>query len=383
MYIDHHMAQKIVDRAMKITGVNVNVMDHKGVIIGSGDPSRLDQLHEGALNVLSSQGEVDIEAGQETQLQGVRGGVNLPVYSQGEIVGVVGITGEPEEVRKFADLVVMTAELVIEQAALTAEVQWDRRQHEAVLLRLIEGGRPDTLFEDRVRRLNLDLSLPRVAVVLELTTVDKGAELPLGVLQQVLGDLQAGHGDDLGAILSPHQLVLLKVVEPLKTGWNRERFRQRLELQCQGLMQRKDLGARIGVGDYFPQPDGLSLSYRNAIRTLEVAQLRDPPRQYCEAGDFALDLLLFEARNSWAATHLTAMLDRLKAQDRQGVLERTLEAYLDENLDFGRTSERLHIHRNTLRYRLDKIGAALDVDLGRSDDLLRLVAALRLKGFRD
>ncbi|NVK44206.1 MAG: helix-turn-helix domain-containing protein [Oceanospirillaceae bacterium] len=376
MYIDHHMAQKIVDRAMKITGCNVNVMDHQGVIIGSGDPARVDQLHEGALNVLSSHGEVDIEREQESQLRGVRGGVNLPIYNQGEIVGVVGITGEPEEVRKFADLVVMTAELVVEQAALTVEVQWDRRQRESVVMRLIEGGPRDSLFEDRVARLGLDLDQPRVAVVLEFGV--SAGELSLAQLQQRLSQLQSGQDGALGAILSPRQMVLLWPVRLSEDGWERSRLQRQLDRDCQSV----DGLQRLAVGDYFSTPDGLSRSYQVALRTLEVAALRSPGLRYCEAGEFALDLLLFEARNSWAGKRLVEVFERLRAQDRQGGLEKTLNTYLEEQLDFGRTTERLHIHRNTLRYRLDKISSALALDLGRPDDLLQLVVAQRLDGLR-
>ncbi|GGO79366.1 carbohydrate diacid regulator [Marinobacterium nitratireducens] len=377
MYIDHHMAQKIVDRAMKITGCNVNVMDHQGVIIGSGDPARLEQLHEGALNVLSSHGEVDIEHGQEGKLRGVRGGVNLPIFSQGEIVGVVGITGDPEEVRRFADLVVMTAELVVEQAALTAQVQWDRRQREAVVLRLIEGGRRDSLFEDRVARLGLDLRVPRVAVVLELTA-DAGAQSP-AQLQRWLAEREAGQGEVLGAMLSARQLVLLYPVRLEQgAGWDRQRLRRLLVSECRPFGD----AVRLAVGDYLPGADGLSGSYQLAVRALDVAARRSPELRYCEAGDMALDLLLFEARDSWAGARLVQVLERLRGQDRQGVLEKTLNVYLEEQLDFGRTSERLHIHRNTLRYRLDKLATALALDLNRPDDLLQLVVAKRLDGLR-
>ncbi|MCF5929952.1 carbohydrate diacid regulon transcriptional regulator CdaR, partial [Xanthomonas perforans] len=51
--LDRTLAQSIVDRAMTIIDGNVNVMDHSGVIIASGEPARIGQLHEGALLVLS------------------------------------------------------------------------------------------------------------------------------------------------------------------------------------------------------------------------------------------------------------------------------------------------------------------------------------------
>ena len=39
--LDSTLAQLIVDRAMAILPHNINVMDAQGMIIGSGDPSRL------------------------------------------------------------------------------------------------------------------------------------------------------------------------------------------------------------------------------------------------------------------------------------------------------------------------------------------------------
>ena len=43
------IAQKIVQRTMKIIENSVNVMDENGIIIASGNPSRLNQKHTGAV----------------------------------------------------------------------------------------------------------------------------------------------------------------------------------------------------------------------------------------------------------------------------------------------------------------------------------------------
>ncbi|QTG98104.1 CdaR family transcriptional regulator, partial [Vibrio furnissii] len=37
MMLDANLAQQIVDRTMSIIGYNINVMNHAGIIIGSGD----------------------------------------------------------------------------------------------------------------------------------------------------------------------------------------------------------------------------------------------------------------------------------------------------------------------------------------------------------
>ncbi|ANG63874.1 hypothetical protein A8C75_16250 [Marinobacterium aestuarii] len=387
MFIDRQMAQKIVDRAMKITGVNVNVMDHHGVIIGSGDPARIDQLHEGALHVLSSQSEVDIARDQAGRLSGVQGGVNLPIRSSGDIIGVVGITGEPQEVRRYADLVVMTAELIVEQAALTAQVQWDSRQRESVLLRLIEGGTSDSLFDDRVARLQLDLSLPRVVVVLELVQAADGADLPLPQLQQLQHQLTAASAGTLLAITTARQMVMLVPVslggaDAVRAGgranMDKALFRRQMDARLRPLQQHDGVHYRACVGGYFSGPQGLAQSYRSALKAQAVTRGRAVPASLSFATESALDLLLLDAAEGWAGQHLLREFEAFLLQDKNGSLQQTLEAYLAENMDLARTSARLHIHRNTLRYRLDKIGTLLQLDLGSVDQLLQLFVTLRL-----
>ena len=48
-------------RTMRIIDTNINVMDARGRIIGSGDRERIGELHEGALLVLSQGRVVDID----------------------------------------------------------------------------------------------------------------------------------------------------------------------------------------------------------------------------------------------------------------------------------------------------------------------------------
>jgi carbohydrate diacid regulator len=63
---------------MRIIDTNINVMDARGRIIGSGDRERIGELHEGALLVLSQGRVVDIDDAVARHLHGVRQGINLP-----------------------------------------------------------------------------------------------------------------------------------------------------------------------------------------------------------------------------------------------------------------------------------------------------------------
>lgn len=55
-------------------------MNEKGVIIGSGDKNRMNQIHEGALMVLKNGSSYEITQQQADSLRGVKPGVNLPIF---------------------------------------------------------------------------------------------------------------------------------------------------------------------------------------------------------------------------------------------------------------------------------------------------------------
>ena len=71
-----------------------------------------------------------------------------------------------------------------------------------------------------------------------------------------------------------------------------------------------------------------------------------------------------------------APLHSPKAQSSD--LELTLRTYIAANRSISETAERLHIHQNTLYYRIRKIEEILAVNLNDSSDWLKLLLACHL-----
>ncbi|MHC2994187.1 MAG: hypothetical protein IBV53_01585 [Candidatus Atribacteria bacterium] len=126
MKITHKLAQNIVDKTMSILERNINIMDENGVIIGSGDRSRLNQYHEGAAQVIKEGKKLEIYSNDINHLVGAKPGINLPIEHNNKIIGVVGITGEPNEVSPFGEVIKMTVERIgIEEVETPKEVVMD------------------------------------------------------------------------------------------------------------------------------------------------------------------------------------------------------------------------------------------------------------------
>ena len=209
-HLDTKMAQDIVARTMRIIDTNINVMDARGRIIGSGDRERIGELHEGALLVLSQGRVVDIDDAVARHLHGVRQGINLPLRLEGEIVGVIGLTGEPEHWRKYGELVCMTAEMMLEQSRLMHLLAQDSRLREELVMHLIQAEENTPALTEWSQRLGIDLNQPRVVAIVEVDSGQLGVDSAMAELQQLQNALTTPERNNLVAIVSLTEMVVLK-----------------------------------------------------------------------------------------------------------------------------------------------------------------------------
>ncbi|GAB2944422.1 CdaR family transcriptional regulator [Hafnia psychrotolerans] len=381
-HLDAKLAQKIVARTMQIIDSNVNVMDSRGRIIGSGDDQRLGELHEGALLAISQKRIVDIDDGVARHLHGVRPGINLPLRIDGDIVGVIGLTGNPMQLRQYGELVCMTAEMMLEQARLLNMLAQDSRLREELVLNLIRVDTLSPALNEWAQRLGIDLNKPRIAAVVEVDSGQLGVDSAMEELQQLQTLLTTPERDNLIAIVSLTEMVVLKPALNNFERWDPEAHRQRIEHFLSRMTETGRLRIRISLGNYFTGPGSIARSYRTARTTMSVGKQRMPEqRSYCYQ-DLVLPVLLDSLRGGWQADELARPLARLKSMDSNGLLRRTLSSWFNNNVHPTATSKALYIHRNTLEYRLNRISELTGLNLGNFDDRLLLYVALQLDNDR-
>ncbi len=377
-HLNAKMAQDIVARTMQIIDSNINVMDARGKIIGSGDQERLGELHEGALLALSQGRVVDIDEAVARHLHGVRPGINLPLRIDGEIVGVIGLTGNPSQLRQYGELVCMTAEMMLEQARLLHMLAQDSRLREELVLNLIRTDELSPALMEWAQRLGIDLNKPRVVAVLEVDSGQLGVDSAMEELQQLQTLLTTPERDNLIAIVSLTEMVVLKPALNSHGRWDAEEHRRRVDHLLSRMAESSRLRVRLALGNYFPGPGSIARSYRTARTTMSVGKQRMPSQRCYYYQDLMLPVLLDSLRGGWQANELVRPLAKLKAMDSNGLLRRTLGAWFRNNVQPGTTAKSLFIHRNTLEYRLNRISELTGLDLGNFDDRLLLYVALQL-----
>ena len=83
---------QIVDEISQLVKQNINLMDETGHIIASCDKSRIGDFHYGAYKIITECLD-EYYLKKDDKERGMKQGINLPLELDGEIVGVVGITG--------------------------------------------------------------------------------------------------------------------------------------------------------------------------------------------------------------------------------------------------------------------------------------------------
>ncbi|MCU5771571.1 CdaR family transcriptional regulator [Erwiniaceae bacterium BAC15a-03b] len=377
-HLDARLAQEIVARTMKIIDSNVNVMDARGRIVGSGDRERIGEMHEGALLALSQARVVDIDEAVAKHLHGVRPGINLPLRIDGEIVGVIGLTGDPLTLRHYGELVCMTAEMMLEQARLLHMLAQDSRLREELVLNLIRNEILSPALNDWAQRLGIDLNQPRVVAVVEVDSGQLGVDSAMSELQQLQTLLTTPERDNLIAIVSLTEMVVLKPALNSHGRHDQDEHRRRVEQLLSRMKESGHLRIRIALGNFFTGQGSIARSYRTAHTTMLVGKQRMPDQRSYFYQDLVLPVLLDSLRGGWQANELSRPLAKLKALDSNGLLRRTLISWFSHNVQPSATAKALFIHRNTLEYRLNRISELTGLNLSNFDDRLLLYVALQL-----
>src|SRR5690625_2347219 len=118
----------------------------------------------------------------------------------------------------------------------------------------------------------------------------------------------------------------------------------------------------------------LSTSYHEAIRSIGYAKLHQI--EVVEYAMLGIERLLYEVDEDVLEMYVTDKLHNFNLLNEN--FFETLSTFIDLNKNHKQTAETLHIHPNTLYYRLRKIEKVLDINFDNEKEWIDLVIAIRL-----
>jgi carbohydrate diacid regulator len=96
--MDAAIANKIIEFIFTATGRDSIICDVDGAIVHAKVSSRIGDIHPGARKMLRENlPHAIISKEEEEACSGImKTGCNLPIWHNGELIGSIGITGDPE-----------------------------------------------------------------------------------------------------------------------------------------------------------------------------------------------------------------------------------------------------------------------------------------------
>lgn len=144
------------------------------------------------------------------------------------------------------------------------------------------------------------------------------------------------------------------------------------------------LTVNIGIGGLWNELKDFKKSVGDAHRVLRLLKsngLKNAVRYYENVGVYKL---FFEINNqSEMEKFYLNSLKNLMEYDNKNATEliETLEAYIDEGGNLNRTSEKLFIHKNTLKYRIKRIEDISKCDLKDVNELFDFYISFKIEKF--
>jgi len=296
-----------------------------------------------------------------------------PILVQGSIAGFLSLLGSDGELGEMHRLAVGRAahacaiELVRARAARDA-----RDEVEEELLDVLTAGRPGThqAARERAKRKGFDVDANYLVIAAE--PVDAGLapriraawERQLATMR--LTALVRERGDATLALVS---LAGRRAPDP----------RSVVDHLHRAARASANTPVALGYGGVRSGASEVAAGAREAEQALTMGRRLFGSDSATAFNDLGLYRLLYALQ---PLPEMRAFRDdslaRLRAKDRAGVLLQTLGAYLATNGSPTDAADRLHLHRNTVLYRLGRIEDLLGVDLRNAEVRLSLHLALKI-----
>jgi carbohydrate diacid regulator len=342
MKISPDLAQEIVSDMKKIIGQELNFIDIDGLVIASTDPNRINTYHEGAKRVITTKEDLIIEYNE--QYKGTKKGINIPIFFENKIIGVIGITGEKNEVSKYGQIIRKMTEILIKEAWLKDFTIQRREKFRTFIDYLL--FRSDIEKDSFSNILDIDLKTSKDVIV---GVFEKSGHLPsnsIDGLNNILEKFFSSNTQNIYTIKSDEIIIIIDHIS-----------QQSLDYTLQNIMEEAadqlHIGLTFGIG--LPTMPNISIkqSYELAKSALSWSKLFSEKNIYYYH-DLDLGLILNHTSLKDKKRYIHKVLSNLTEEEREEFAQ-IIELYGDNNGSIYKCANDLFIHKNALQYKLNKL----------------------------
>ena len=390
MNLNRDVAKQITEKTKKILGKKIIITDEKGSVIFGARPGDFNLY---AYQSILRKSVIEEKNDERTTWS--------PLTYEGQVIGAVGIEGAFKEIKKDTiDLIQGLSEVLIYQEILLCRIySIDRARSGFIREVLLEDTLTDeNQIYDQADILRINLKANQAVILGYVKGLEENFLSSLQKLSQeekmakfeehiskILADIRKAFEDNdqnVPVYFGNNLFLLLKGIRGSKiTTENSTRFfKSKGEYFMDKLKEITGIeDITVGVGQFYPGLEGLKNSFNDAKLALEIGcKIWGPGKLYhiLDVGIFiSLAPISHQRKSDLTYQLLKPLLDDVE-------LKKTVDVFLTNGMNLTEAAEELHVHRNTLIYRLDKVKKVIKLDPRTFNGAMQIKLGLMLSSLK-
>lgn len=331
--INNNLGKEIIKKIKKNIEFDINIMDLTGKIVSSTDKDRMSQIHNGAVQVIKTKKELIIYDKDIKIFQGTMPGVNLPIFHHNVLKGVVGVSGDPNEILSMTGLIRAFVEIILDQLHIHKNEHFKERQWNYWLQQLLHPTATDEFFLKREAIYTLKSNMDDVWKVIVISGEN---------VQEFLEKIRESLKQEQILFILPFSTkeIIITISSQFKE----------IDILTQKLLSVSLGMVQIGIGEANYGVKGIRTSYFQAKQAINF---KNKTGTISNSKDWKLERLAISISKEEYNQICESYEKDLKSLNI--IYYQTINTYFQTNFSVKQTAKRLNIHRNTLQYRLDQV----------------------------
>ena len=356
--VNRSLAEQIVNTIKDVCNHDINFIDCSGIILASTNPARIGTFHE--IGLKAAQTGTSIEVTEDDSFSGTQKGINMPLYHEGRILAVIGITGVPDHIRKYAYLAERITNLLIREQELN---QYSRREADKkhfVLQSLIQSDTSNRDYlSNSLETFHIGLNRSYRLILIRISSRYNLTNLSL--IEQKTQEMFTLAGISLFTFFYPRDFVALI---------NTETYQKQAFIFHTFANENASI-LQVSVGKSTPVFQ-IHHSYESALTAINT--LTNASENFALFDDLTLQLILSSVTDDTRNHFLQKTISGLSTQDLD-----IIKVYFSEDMSLIRTCDKLYLHKNTLQYKLNRIHKITGLNPRKFQDAVLLYLAVLLQ----
>lgn len=355
--VDEALAFQVVNTVKDVCGQDINFINRSGIIFASTNPGRIGEFHEIGQKAAITGNTIEVES--DDSFHGTLKGINMPVYYNNTFLAVIGISGEPDEVRKYVHLAERITILLFREREInmTSRSQTDKRHF--VIDSFIKGADENMEYLNScLKEFKINTKTEKRLIFIKAETKPNGVNLSM--MEQKITLLFQMLGISLFTFYYPDEY--LAVIDTKAFEKNSYMLRQFAKENTPAL--------KIAVGKSCSVYN-LADSHTSALTALK--SISPGLEDFLLFDDLKLEMILSGVKEWQKNEFLSKTISSLSEDELQ-----LIKVYFDEDMSLSGTGGRLFLHKNTLQYKLNRIYQRSGLNPRRFKDAVLLYLALKI-----